>query len=208
MENKTITKACSYDRHLARLLTSIQEDLFENIPCFIAGGSALKLYLNQELDLSDIDIWFRNQDDYNNAVTILRQDHKWRASTSNSETYVLKPGSFKTTNEHDLKIQLIKTKFYDTAHDLVLGDFDFTICQVAFSGGVLTLSAAAYEDIASGVLRGNQNYLGEISPMRYLKYMHRGYTPTIDLYDTVFIQDRTSLSIGEMNIPESEAFYG
>lgn len=205
MEPKIITKFCSYDQLLARIFKSIQSDLFFNVKCYIAGGSAQKLYLKQELDGSDIDIWFENLDDYNRAKAILSSRFTFLAMTDNSDTYniVAKDWLF----DIDLKIQLISKVFYPNEDDLVFDDFDFTICQVVYNNGRIILSNEAYRDIRDKILRINPRYKNELSIMRVIKYMNRGYVPTIKLFDQIFLQDRETLKVGDL-ILTGNSFYG
>lgn len=207
MNSNIIIKYCSYDQHLARILTSIQDDLLQGIGCYIAGGSALKLYLKQPLDGSDIDIWFKTQDDYERAVKLM-VNHTLVTTTPNSATYIINKDATKYDFKESIQVQFIQRAFYPSEAEAVFADFDFTICQVIFNNGRLLLSTEAFRDIRDKILRKNPNYEDEITPFRFLKYMHRGYVPTIKLFNEVFIKDRESLKKGDLEIKAANGYYG
>lgn len=208
MELKTITKFPSFDQHLARLFVIIQDKLFAGIPCYIAGGSARKLYLKQELENSDIDIWFKNADDLRAASQILYKNPAVtvRAETENGITYAF--------DEHkdnplkmEVKIQLISRNYYPDDASAVFGDFDFTICQVVYNQGRLFLSEDAVRDLRDMNLRLNEKYTGPLSTARFLKYMNHGYVPTIKSYNAFFLEGRTEMRTGDLEISEKELYY-
>ena len=209
MEPKTITKFPSFDQHLARLFVVIQEKLFQGIPCYIAGGAARKLYLKEELNNSDIDIWFKNRDDMVRASEILYKNPSVviKAETENGITYCLEDHTDNPL-KCEVKIQLISRNFYPDDISAVFGDFDFTICQVVYNNGRLILSEDAVRDMRDMNLRLNDHYTGPLSTARFLKYMNYGYVPTIKSYNAFFLEGRDSLKTGDLPITEKELYYG
>jgi hypothetical protein len=208
MATKTITKFPSFDQHLARMFVLIQEKLFPGIPCYIAGGSARKLYLKEELENSDIDIWFKCSDDLIAASTILYKNLsvQIRAETDNGMTYLLTDHKDNPL-KNEVKIQLISRKYCPGDISEVFDDFDFTVCQVAYNQGRLTLSEDAERDLRDMHLRFNDKYTGPLSTARFLKYMNHGYVPTIKSYNTFFIEGKTELRSGDIAVEEKELYY-
>ena len=209
MEPKTITKFPSLDQHLARLFITIQEKLFPDITCYIAGGSARKLYLKQELDESDIDIWFKSKADLLRASEILYKMPAAviKAETTNGMTYVIVGGIKGSPFTSDVKIQLISRNYYPDEISAVFGDFDFTICQVIYNKGRLLISEAAERDLRDMILRKNDGYTSALSTARFMKYMAHGYTPTLALFNAYFVDGREEIRPGDFAIDDMELYY-
>ena len=138
---------------------------------WIAGGSCLSWYNNRACT-SDIDVYFRNQKQYDTSLDWIVKNHQIynRIDSANAVTLTLQAGTL-------FNIQLIKKAFYQSAEDII-NDFDISVCQIVWDGKKLTVGKHFVNDAARKVLRFinfNSN-----SHKRMLKYMCYGYEPAAD----------------------------
>ena len=191
----------TYDSPLIRVFTTIQDQLLSGINCCIAGGSVLKQYCSLPIGSSDIDIWFKSEADFLEAIDrFVIYDRL--ATTKNGMTYLLTPKT--SCFSSNIKIQLLKTQYYDDVFTF-LDSFDLTICQLGFIDGDIYITEQAEHDIKHRILRkGNDKVL---KPFRFLKYLNLGYTPTIETYDDFFINDKKTLEIGDYEITAAGDLY-
>ena len=84
--------------------------------------------------------------------------------------------------------------------------FDFTICQMAYKNGRITMTQEAYDDHRSKVLRMGRWYNRVLCETRLRKYMLMGFTPTIELFDRAFVHGRDQMTYGSVTLNNSE-FY-
>lgn len=162
-----------------RVIEHIQPNL-EHGP-WIAGGAARSLWLKDFDSINDIDVFFANQEQYDN----LR--HKW---TNHERSYPEPVGTFwsdwftkittanattfQNSKDSTFDIQFIKRRFYTSAQD-VISDFDFTCCQVVTDGKDFVFADYAREDIMASRLRVHQFHPESYLP-RYLRYLVYGYS--------------------------------
>lgn len=138
---------------------------------WIAGGACLSWYNNRAC-ASDIDVYFRNQKQYDASLDWIIKNHQIynRIDSTNAVTLTLQAGTL-------FNIQLIKKDFYQSAEDII-NDFDISVCQIVWDGEKLIVGNNFVNDAAKKVLRFinfNPN-----SHKRLLKYICYGYEPAAD----------------------------
>lgn len=136
---------------------------------WLAGG-AIRRTLIGDLLTSDLDFFFKSEDDLKQfrkelidkgAEEVTKNDHQ--------ETY-----SIQIKNKSYL-IQLIKINYYDSVED-VLNSFDFTITQFAYDGKDLICGDYSLWDLARKRLALHKLTYGVATMRRLIKYTNQGYT--------------------------------
>ena len=149
---------------------------------WLAGGSLRKLCINQSINYSDWDIFFKDDKQFKNAVFKVKNDPSSVLiyESKNALTYTFEPYN-DSVNYYPLHVQLINRKFYQSVEDL-LNDFDFTICQYASDGLTIQLGKTSYIDEKHKILNSNiQCFDRPGFVKRLIKYIVYGYTPTPEL---------------------------
>lgn len=140
---------------------------------WIAGGAARRVYEGQALHNADIDVFIGSSDHYLAIKKKLdglgaKLEHTSKAALS--YTYAV--------GEIEYKLQIIKRQSYRNPQELI-GDFDFTVCQVVTDGEYLFYGANALDHIDNKVLAFAEN--GRVAPIniarRALKYFTYGFVP-------------------------------
>ena len=112
----------------------LNELLYNNINCWIAGGS-LRTFLNNELlsnkkyiiqEINDYDIFFNNESDFNKAKDYFLNNNAIIIRSNNNGLKLL---------YNNNKFDLIKLFFNNPIE--TIKSFDFTITQIAFDGSNL-----------------------------------------------------------------------
>lgn len=96
----------------------------ENHKGFIAGGCFKQIFTDQKV--KDIDIFFRNVEQYEQALKVFKEDSTYVSYYSSP-----KVEAFKDTN-NGVVVELIKATFGSPAE--ILDVFDFTITKFAYFG--------------------------------------------------------------------------
>lgn len=96
------------------------KEYIEKFNCYIGGGCFKELLDNKEP--KDIDLFFRNCKDFDEALDVAKKDSRFRLLSKNDSavTYF--------DNNTDKIVQFILKRFFETA-DKMLDDFDFTITK-------------------------------------------------------------------------------
>lgn len=169
----------SFGKYLCRLL-----DLsMENGP-WLAGGILQKLYHNNDVGLSDWDIWFKNLEQYKTANSILLTIDNTPIRTQNACTYSV------PHNGQKYKVQLIKTEFFNNAQQ-VIDYFDFTVCQIATDGINMLYGNNTIKDLNKKRLSLVSNNVKNTLLMRLVKYVAYGYHPTKELISSIENKDKS-----------------
>lgn len=150
----------------------------DDLDCWIAGGSIAD-FLKQRYINGDIDIWFRNQEDYDRAYDIFR---------TNAELTFSYDSNFSHTFQlRDITIQLIHRKFFETPQDCV-NSFDYSICGAGVTRTQFVSCPMFWKDFTNQVLR-LQNRTAPMSTLtRLAKYVKRGYVPNKQTFLTLIEQ--------------------
>lgn len=182
----------------AHILDIIRPDIKKGP--WIAGGAVLQWINGQNIGLSDIDVYFKSQEQLDTFVNkiinnkkksddsfikstfgfIQSEPLKWSivSSTEFAKTYRYYP---KNDAEYII-IQLIIKDFYDTPED-VINEFDITVCQLVTDGYNLRYGEKTMADIKNKRLRFNTIKPAMIK--RMMKYWTYGYTPDNDILDQI-----------------------
>lgn len=152
---------------------------------WIAGGSVRKSYHNIPTNESDWDIFFRNGEQFMNAVDILK---KYNISDVHHSDNAI---TFKYDNT---VIQLIRNKFYNSPRD-VISNFDFSVCQYLTDGYGYIVGEHTVQDHLDRRLRYLQPTLRKELISRILKYRIYGYYIDVELSNLI----ESSMTILEFN---------
>lgn len=169
---------------------------------YIAGGSVRKAYKGELLGKSDIDVFFRSQNDFKKVTDILNliregtlhpncRHYSFSASDANSPFSSAEIEAADASLAHAkgyVQVQLIHSAFFDTVEDL-MDNFDFTVCQMAYSRGKYFITEKALADDEDKVLRfAKDDYdQNRFKHQRLIKYGKNGYVPNMELYERVFL---------------------
>jgi len=150
---------------LSNIVQTIYQQSTEKSGPWIVGGMGRQIALG-ETSFNDIDVWFRNPEQYDMIYKRLKDTFGYemseKFSSDNAMTYKI----------GDYTVQLIKRKWYNSLQ-AVFDDFDFTCCQVAVDDN-LTAYGPGLEDAKNYVLKVNR--LDEKAFLaRYAKYVGYGY---------------------------------
>lgn len=144
---------------------------------WIAGGSVLRWIDKRPVGFHDIDIFVRDQEQFDVVCKQLTDNHFiQKFSTSNAISY-------STAAYAQQKVQVIKF-FFSSAEELIR-KFDFTICGIATDGNKVITVPEFKHDRENKILR-LQGHLREDALKRIIKYMCYGYTPNEELLDTAY----------------------
>lgn len=135
---------------------------------WIAGGAIRRWFAGKE-DLSDVDVFFQNEQAFNDYIVLLAQKGaKPLASHPNAVTY----------EYQQVRVQCIRVKWYATLDEL-LDSFDFTVCQFAWNGTEFFATPEATISVLRNHLGAHnisQNFAVD-SLRRAFKYCKKGYHP-------------------------------
>ena len=182
------------DWTVTRLLKLISTSM-ETGP-WIAGGASLKWYQGQGVGSGDIDIWCRDQIQFERVHNLLSNEYSrfftlsyqtdnaisFEYNVPQEDQNLLKnllynnPTHMNPNVRTFYKIQLICRKFFSKPQDII-DCFDFTICQVVTDGVSVVVGKRTHYDIKHKILR----FAGEVNPKaalrRFTKYLCKGYRP-------------------------------
>jgi hypothetical protein len=180
------------------MLEIIKPDL-DNGP-WIAGGYPMRIYSGMELITSDIDVFFKDQqqleshqkffNDYCHPLVscfdfsekppeIKTRFNKF--STTNADTY---------TDEHGNKIQLIFNVFHKDLNS-IFDHFDINLCKIATDGKIFIANESTYHDIENKIL--NFSKIQSSSLKRFTKYVKYGFKPSKETIEAIY-ESRSKLS--------------
>jgi hypothetical protein len=150
---------------LSNIVQTIYQKSTEKSGPWIVGGMGRQMLLG-ETNFNDIDIWFRDKQQYDETLTRLSNAFGYKMyekfASENAMTYKI----------DDFTVQLIRRNWYPSL-DAVFADIDFTCCQVAVDDN-LTAYGPGVEDAKNYVLKVNK--LDEKAFLaRYAKYVGYGY---------------------------------
>jgi hypothetical protein len=165
----------------------------ENGP-WIAGGCARRLWFGQEWIKRDVDFFFSNKEDFDNAVkTVEKYTSKTTQSkpisdfgdimiaksspkihTDNASTYEI---NLKEDDNVAITLQLIRKNWHKDLLSL-FENFDFTVCQFATDGKTIVAPSYAENDCNLKILRQVESSKRRLSARRVIKYAIYGFEPT------------------------------
>lgn len=195
------------------------ETILDGINYVIAGGSARKLYVREAMKMSDIDVWFHDEESLLEAKqrldavmhpnTVFNPKNEFSKPFVNSFLqvahteygYTFVNNNLTNSNlPYTANVQLLRKQTVGDGIEGVIGIFDYTICQFAYTKGLIYATPAAIADHKAGILRRNPICTAPVCYERAMKYMGKGYTPTIELFDLLFLNNRESMKHGSVSL--------
>lgn len=167
-----IADRCKDDCFVEDVLSVLPKDKF-----IVGGGAVRDLYCFNNKIPNDIDLFFRNEDDYFEVKKAIEESYstaKFKNSSDFNTTYECASLNKDGTIDFEVKIQLIKAKWYKDIKEL-FESFDFTLCQFATDFKKIYFAEHSVKDAISKKIVVNNIEYPVSSFRRYLKYISQGY---------------------------------
>jgi hypothetical protein len=189
---------------------------------YFAGGAIRRAFKGETIGASDIDLFFPSHNDLIKVSNIMNQVHmgtthpnckQYHFDYNNESPFTAKEieaaSPTNVTGERliTIPIQLVHSSFFDTREELI-DNFDFTVCQMIYQKGNYFFSEKAMSDEANGILAfaSTEYDHNRFKHNRLLKYCKYGYTPTLDVFERVFLGPDV-LYVGDFAINDANAEY-
>ena len=159
---------------------------------WIAGGACLKWYQGQPVNMSDIDVFFRDAFQLRRAMNRIEDTKRFyiRYRSENAITYEYTTESDSVEDVRTVfTIQLIQHKYFNSMEE-VINRFDFSVCQVSTCGTEWVLGEHTARDIRTRSLRAVGDIKGDIAK-RLTKYWIYGYRPVDGLINDIINDPNT-----------------
>lgn len=162
---------------------------------WIAGGACLKWYQGQPVNMSDIDVFFRDAFQLRRVMNRIQDTGRFhiRHRSDNAITIEYTNNALEPTDglitRTVFTIQLIQHSYFTSMRE-VIDRFDFSVCQVATCGEEWMLGEHTARDIRTRSLRP----IGDIKPdiaKRLTKYWVYGYRPIDGLLNDIISNPNT-----------------
>jgi len=148
----------------------------ENGP-WIAGGCLHRTYRKLPLTNADIDIFFKNKEQFEKFVTAISLTSLFSGNTIESTIY----SEWHCTltikyMDVDWKIQCVTFKYFDNIEEL-FKSFDINVCRIAYDGTNVIYEDGILDDIKTNKLKFNEGsiYYPSVTLKRLVKYIKMGY---------------------------------
>jgi len=167
--------------HLSNI--SALEYLLEILPkCnvdgpWIAGGCLHRTYRKLPLENADVDIFFKNKEQFEQFVSAM-------SLSSITVGYEIKSTIFSEWHctliikymDVDWKIQCVTFKYFDNIESL-FKSFDINVCRIAYDGNNIIYEDTVLNDIKENKLKFNDGsiYYPSVTLKRLVKYIKMGY---------------------------------
>jgi hypothetical protein len=167
--------------HLSNI--SALEYLLEILPkCnvdgpWIAGGCLHRTYRKLPLENADVDIFFKNKEQFEQFVSAM-------SLSSLTVGYEIKSTIFSEWHctltikymDVDWKIQCVTFKYFDNI-ELLFKSFDINVCRIAYDGNNIIYEDTVLNDIKENKLKFNDGsiYYPSVTLKRLVKYIKMGY---------------------------------
>lgn len=163
-------------------------ELLENHNGFIAGGAFKDIYLNKVP--KDFDVFFKTEDDFNEALKNYVDDPVFTEKYANSNTVAF-------ANTNNKVIELIRTRFGNVTD--VLDSFDFTVCKYAIvkhNNKLYSVEHASFhDDVRNKSIKISRNWVlpANNDPLDLIERIKRylGYTFQLNDPETISIIAKT-----------------
>ena len=148
----------------------------ENGP-WIAGGSLHRTYRKIPLTNADVDVFFKNKEQFEQFVAAISLSSLFSnykiESTIYSEWHCTLTIKYMDT---EWKIQCVTFKYFDTIESL-FKSFDINVCRIAYDGTNIIYEDGVLNDINSNKLKFNEGsiYYPSVTLKRLVKYVKMGY---------------------------------
>ena len=148
----------------------------ENGP-WIAGGCLHRTYRELPLTNADVDVFFKNKEQfekfvYDLSVSSITAGYKIE-STIYSEWHCTLTIKYMDV---DWKIQCVTFKYFDSIEEL-FNSFDINVCRIAYDGKNVICEDNVLTDIKNNKLKFNEGsiYYPSVTLKRLVKYIKMGY---------------------------------
>ena len=148
----------------------------ENGP-WIAGGSLHRTYRKLPLTNADVDVFFKNKEQFEIFVSTMSLSSLFSNYTIESTIY----SEWHCTltikyMDVDWKIQCVTFKYFDTIEAL-FKSFDINVCRIAYDGTNVVYEGNVLNEINNNKLKFNEGsiYYPSVTLKRLVKYVKMGY---------------------------------
>ena len=178
LEKIPLTKFLSHLTNISPLeyLIELLPKCTENGP-WIAGGCLHRTYRKLPLTNADIDVFFKNKEQFEKFVTAISLTSLFSGNTIESTIY----SEWHCTltikyMDIDWKIQCVTFKYFDNIEEL-FKSFDINVCRIAYDGTNIIYEDGVLNDINSNKLKFNEGsiYYPSVTLKRLVKYVKMGY---------------------------------
>ena len=148
----------------------------ENGP-WIAGGCLHRTYRKLPLTNADVDVFFKNKEQFEQFVSAISLTSLFSGYTIESTIY----SEWHCTltikyMDVDWKIQCVTFKYFDNIEEL-FKSFDINVCRIAYDGTNVVYEDGVLNEINSNKLKFNEGsiYYPSVTLKRLVKYVKMGY---------------------------------
>jgi hypothetical protein len=148
----------------------------ENGP-WIAGGCLHRTYRKLPLTNADVDVFFKNKEQFEQFVSAISLTSLFSGYTIESTIY----SEWHCTltikyMDVDWKIQCVTFKYFDNIEEL-FKSFDINVCRIAYDGTNVIYGENILNEINSNKLKFNEGsiYYPSVTLKRLVKYVKMGY---------------------------------
>jgi hypothetical protein len=148
----------------------------ENGP-WIAGGCLHRTYRKLPLTNADVDVFFKNKEQFEIFVSTMSLSSLFSNYTIESTIY----SEWHCTltikyMDVDWKIQCVTFKYFDNIEEL-FKSFDINVCRIAYDGTNVVYEDGVLNEINSNKLKFNEGsiYYPSVTLKRLVKYVKMGY---------------------------------
>jgi hypothetical protein len=163
---------------------------------WLGGGALRRTLAGQSLE-SDFDFFFRDAD----QLTAFAEGLEAAGLQKVRETaHHMQFRGYIASATRNIDVQLIRFKYYESAAE-VIDSFDYTICQFAFDGEMITVGKYALWDLGRRKLVIHKITYPVSTMRRLLKYTKQGFTACAGCLGTILRETAQSPELlGQLDI--------
>jgi len=178
LEKIPLTKFLSHLTNISPLeyLIELLPKCTENGP-WIAGGCLHRTYRKLPLTNADVDVFFKNKEQFEIFVSAMSLSSLFSNYTIESTIY----SEWHCTltikyMDVDWKIQCVTFKYFDNIEEL-FKSFDINVCRIAYDGTNVIYEDGVLNDINNNKMKFNEGsiYYPSVTLKRLVKYVKMGY---------------------------------
>jgi len=178
LEKIPLTKFLSHLTNISPLeyLIELLPKCTENGP-WIAGGCLHRTYRKLPLTNADVDVFFKNKEQFEIFVSAMSLSSLFSNYTIESTIY----SEWHCTltikyMDVDWKIQCVTFKYFDNIEEL-FKSFDINVCRIAYDGTNVVYGENVLNEINNNKLKFNEGsiYYPSVTLKRLVKYVKMGY---------------------------------
>ena len=178
LEKISLTKFLSHLTNISPLeyLIELLPKCTENGP-WIAGGCLHRTYRKLPLTNADVDVFFKNKEQFEQFVSAISLTSLFSGYTIESTIY----SEWHCTltikyMDVDWKIQCVTFKYFDNIEEL-FKSFDINVCRIAYDGTNVVYEDGILNQINNNKLKFNEGsiYYPSVTLKRLVKYVKMGY---------------------------------